>query len=59
MSVGQFAVGAGYALLIKESFRDDKSGRLDLHASHLVDPKRLDTLQLNPFKPEPLWYGKC
>lgn len=103
---------------IEESFRDDKSGGFDLHASHLSDPKRLDTLllalsvavlwiyelgeqalrenerktvdpaykrqlsvfqvgwrllkrliccatpppctlQLRPFKPEPVWYGKC
>jgi hypothetical protein len=103
---------------IEESFRDDKSGGFDLHASHLTDPKRLDTLllalsvavlwiyelgeqvlrddrraevdpaykrqlsvfqlgwrllrrliscatpppctlRLNPFKPEPVWYGKC
>jgi hypothetical protein len=103
---------------IEESFRDDKSGGFDLHASHLSDPKRLDTLllalavavvwvyelgeqvlrddrrsevdpaykrqlsvfqlgwrllrrliscvapppctlRLTPFKPEPVWYGKC
>jgi hypothetical protein len=103
---------------IEESFRDDKSGGFDLHASHLTDPKRLDTLllalsvavlwiyelgeqvlredrrsevdpaykrqlsvfqlgwrllrrliscvnpppctlRLTPFKPEPVWYGKC
>ena len=103
---------------IEQSFRDDKSGGFDLEASHLVDPKRLDTLllalsvavlwiyelgeqvlrddrrsevdpaykrqlsvfqlgwrllrrliscatpppctlRLNPFKPEPVWYGKC
>ena len=103
---------------IEESFRDDKSGGFDLEASHLTDPKRLDTLllalsvavlwvyelgeqvlrdgrraevdpaykrqlsvfqlgwrflrrliscvapppctlQLTPFKPEPVWYGKC
>lgn len=103
---------------IEESFRDDKSGGFDLHASHLSDPKRLDTLllalavavlwiyelgeqvlreerrkeidpayqrqlsvfqlgwrllrrllscasppactlQLKPFRPEPVWYGKC
>jgi Transposase DDE domain len=103
---------------IEESFRDDKSGGFDLHASHLTDPKRLDTLllalsvavlwvyelgeqvlrddrrsevdpaykrqlsvfqlgwrflrrliscvappactlALKPFKPEPVWYGKC
>ena len=31
---------------IEESFRDDKSGGFDLHASHLTDPKRLDTLLL-------------
>jgi hypothetical protein len=31
---------------IEESFRDDKSGGFDLEASHLVDPKRLDTLLL-------------
>jgi hypothetical protein len=102
---------------IEESFRDDKSGGFDLEASHLTDPKRLDTLllalsvavvwvyelgeqvlrdnrrgevdpaykrqlsvfqlgwrflrrciscatppccmlQLKPFKPEPVWYGK-
>src|SRR6266540_3441420 len=103
---------------IEESFCDDKSGGFDLEASHLTDPKRLDTLllalsvavlwiyelgeqvlrddrqsevdpdykrqlsvfqlgwrllrrliscatpspctlRLNPFKPEPVWYGKC
>jgi hypothetical protein len=103
---------------IEESFRDDKSGGFYLEASHLTDPKRLDTLllalsvavlwvyelgeqvlrderrsevdpaykrqlsifqlgwrflrrliscvvppactlQLRPFKPEPVWYGKC
>jgi hypothetical protein len=103
---------------IEESFRDDKSGGFDLHASHLTDPKRLDTLllalslavlwvyelgeqvlreerrseidpaykrqlsvfqlgwrllqrliscaeppvctlHLKPFRPEPVWYGKC
>lgn len=103
---------------IEESFRDDKSGGFDLHASHLTDPKRLDTLllalavavlwiyelgervlvdekrsdidpaykrqlsifqlgwrllrrliscaepppctlRLRPFKPEPVWLGKC
>jgi hypothetical protein len=103
---------------IEESFRDDKSGGFDLHASHLSDPKRLDTLllalavavlwiyevgetvladerrseidpaykrqlsvfqlgwrllrrliscakpppctlRLRPFKPEPVWLGKC
>lgn len=103
---------------IEESFRDDKSGGFDLHASHLTDPKRLDTLllalsiavlwvyelgeqvlreerrseidpaykrqlsvfqlgwrllrrliscaeppactlRLKPFRPEPVWYGKC
>jgi len=103
---------------IEESFRDDKSGGFELEASHLTDPKRLDTLllalsvavvwvyelgeqvlrdnrrgevdpaykrqlsvfqlgwrflrrciscatppccllQLQPFKPEPVWYGKC
>lgn len=103
---------------IEESFRDDKSGSFDLHASHLADPKRLDTLllaiaiavlwiyqlgeqllrderrkeidpayqrqlsvfqlgwrllhrlvscseppsctlQLRPFRPEPVWRGKC
>jgi hypothetical protein len=31
---------------VEESFRDDKSGGFDLHASHLTDPKRLDTLLL-------------
>lgn len=31
---------------IEESFRDDKSGGFDLHASHLTDPKRLDSLLL-------------
>jgi hypothetical protein len=31
---------------IEESFRDDKSGGFDLHASHLTDPKRLETLLL-------------
>jgi hypothetical protein len=31
---------------VEESFRDDKSGSLDLHASHLTDAKRLDTLLL-------------
>jgi hypothetical protein len=31
---------------VEESFRDDKSGGFDLHASHLADPKRLDTLLL-------------
>ena len=103
---------------IEESFRDDKSGGFDLEASHLTDPKRLDTLllalsvavlwiyelgeqvlrderrqevdpaykrqlsvfqlgwrflrrciscatpppctfQIKPFRPEPVWYGKC
>jgi len=103
---------------VEESFRDDKSGGFDLHASHLTDPKRLDTLllalsvavlwvyelgeqllrenrreeidpaykrqlsvfqlgwrllrrliscaeppactlQLKPFRPDPVWYGKC
>jgi hypothetical protein len=103
---------------IEGSFRDDKSGGFDLHASHLTDPKRLDTLllaiavavlwiyqlgehllrdarrqeidpayqrqlsvfqlgwrllhrlvscaeppsctlQLRPFRPEPVWRGKC
>ena len=103
---------------IEESFRDDKSGGFDLEASHLTDPKRLDTLllalsvavlwiyelgeqvlredrrseidpaykrqlsvfqlgwrflrrliscvappactlELKPFKPSPVWYGKC
>lgn len=103
---------------IEESFRDDKSGGFDLHASHLTDPRRLDTLllalsiavlwvyelgeqllrddrrkeidpaykrqlsvfqlgwrllrrlstcatppactfQLKPFRPDPVWYGKC
>jgi Transposase DDE domain len=103
---------------IEESFRDDKSGGFSLEASHLTDPKRLDTLllalsvavlwvyelgeqvlredrrsevdpaykrqlsvfqlgwrllrrlisciapppctlRLTPFKPEPVWYGKC
>lgn len=103
---------------IEASFRDDTSGGFDLHASHLSDPKRLDTLllalsvavlwiyqlgeqalredrrkavdpaykrqlsvfqvgwrllrrliscatpppctlRLSPFKPEPIWYGKC
>lgn len=102
----------------EESFRDDTSGSFDLHASHLTDAKRLDTLllaiaiavlwiyelgehllredrrkeidpayhrqlsvfqlgwrllrrllscagppactlQLKPFRPEPVWYGKC
>jgi hypothetical protein len=31
---------------IEESFRDDTSGGCDLHASHLTDPNRLDTLLL-------------
>jgi hypothetical protein len=31
---------------LEESFRDDKSGGFDLHASHLTDPKRLDSLLL-------------
>jgi len=31
---------------IEESFRDDKSGGFDLDATHLTDPKRLDTLLL-------------
>jgi hypothetical protein len=31
---------------IEESFRDDKSGGFDLHASRLTDPKRLDALLL-------------
>ncbi len=31
---------------IEESFRDDKSGGFELEASHLTDPKRLDTLLL-------------
>jgi len=31
---------------IEESFRDDKSGGFDLEATHLTDPKRLDTLLL-------------
>jgi hypothetical protein len=31
---------------IEESFRDDKSGGFDLETSHLIDPKRLDTLLL-------------
>jgi hypothetical protein len=31
---------------IEESFRDDKSGGFDLEASHLTDPKRLETLLL-------------
>ena len=103
---------------VEESFRDDKSGGFDLHASHLTDPKRLDTLllalavavlwiyelgeqvlreerrkeidpayqrqlsvfqlgwrllrrllscaappactlRLKPFRPDPVWYGKC
>lgn len=103
---------------IEESFRDDKSGGFDLHASRLRDTKRLDTLllaiavailwiyelgeqvlrdkcrpeidpaykrqlsvfqlgwrllhrliscseppkctlRLRPFKPEPVWLGKC
>lgn len=103
---------------IEQSFRDDKSGSFDLHASHLTDAKRLDTLllavavatlwiyelgekvlreerrkeidpaygrqlsvfqlgwrllrrlltcaeppsctlHLKPFRPEPVWYGKC
>jgi putative transposase len=103
---------------LEESFRDDKSGGFSLEASHLTDPKRLDTLllafsvavlwvyelgeqvlredrrsevdpaykrqlsvfqlgwrllrrlisciapppctlRLTPFKPEPVWYGKC
>ncbi|MFQ3639151.1 MAG: hypothetical protein SNJ62_03970 [Chloracidobacterium sp.] len=30
----------------EESFRDDQSGRFDLHASHLMDAKRPDTLLL-------------
>jgi hypothetical protein len=103
---------------VEESFRDEKSGSFDLHASHLSDPKRLDslllaiaiavlwiyqlgeqllrdgcrptidpaykrqlsvfqlgwrllrrlitcadpppcTLQLKPFRPDPVWRGKC
>jgi hypothetical protein len=103
---------------IEQSFRDDKSGGFDMEASHLSDPKRLDTLllalsvavlwiyeigervlrdeqrreidpayrrqlsvfqlgwrrlrrlmscaeppvctlQLTPFRPEPVWLGKC
>lgn len=103
---------------IEQSFRDDKSGGFDMEASHLSDPKRLDTLllalsvavlwiyeigervlrdeqrreidpaykrqlsvfqlgwrrlrrlmscaeppvctlKLTPFKPEPVWLGKC
>lgn len=31
---------------IEESFRDEKSGGFDLEATHLSDPKRLDTLLL-------------
>jgi hypothetical protein len=31
---------------VEQSFRDDKSGGFDLHATHLTDPKRLDTLLL-------------
>jgi hypothetical protein len=31
---------------IEESFRDEKSGGFDLEATHLTDPKRLDTLLL-------------
>jgi hypothetical protein len=31
---------------VEESFRDEKSGSFDLHASHLADPKRLDALLL-------------
>jgi hypothetical protein len=30
----------------EQAFRDDKSGGFDLHATHLSDPKRLDTLLL-------------
>lgn len=29
---------------IEESFRDEKTGRFDLEATHLTDPKPLDTL---------------
>lgn len=31
---------------IEQSFRDEKSGAFDLHASHLNEPKRLDNLLL-------------